>query len=612
MEGVQSVETLEEVFLRKGPSRPGFDNSDPWFDGRTPLFNYSIIREPYHGTVLTFKEIKRAILYYGNLEKKIEADASSVSLFIVPFIYNEGRETAQKMKKGILQQLLAKKQFSVDSFISDIANGINQNVGSSLAMKKRYLQNAFWKLGNVGDHQIHEVIPGHSADENVQKVIEDYFIDNIRNRIYPAMSEREKNMLQDFSRKQRDVDKDQAAFIKEFLIERCLHFDFVSKEFDELTLVPPPVDNSFQDMISFDKLHLTTRIDSIGDLKINLGISISLFENGIGFLKIPVRIIPEDPGKKKKKLSLSDIVDMNYFFGNFSQDFPDVLSSEKQNSAFNLRKMVRKIMEGTSIREFELPNAYSFHYFAHPENQLEPMVTPEQMYFAYYKLLMNKSNFTSNRPHIDYISASSQDFIFRPSDGVTFGFDHFGGLIDLKEPTSKRNVMVKSLFIYPDIFILALHQRLSLMEISDKLAKVEKILDFKEGRNNISELRKEIIYFTNRHWFTQITHNRIGTEIWNRWRMILGINELYSEMKDELSELDNFLTERHNKWVSGIIQKLTIIFLPLNILALILNIKNAIGEGKEVSIYVVWVIILIVFLYTGIYFTVHNLWNKSE
>jgi len=478
-------------------------------------------------------------------------------------------------------------------------------------MKKTYLQNTFWKLKNIGDYPGQKGIHGHSVEANVKKVIEDYFIDNIRERIYPAMSKSQMNILQDFYRNQTEVDSNQAAFIKEVLIERCLHFDYISTEFDELALVPPPVDNKYLEMISFDKLHLTTRINSIGNLKINLGISISLFENGIGFLKIPVRIVPKDPGSRKK-ISLSDIVDMNYLFGNFSQDFPNVLSSGTQYSAFNLRTMVRKIMEGMSIREFELPNVYSFHYFAHPENQLEPMVTPEQMYYAYYKLLMNKSNFTSNRPHIDYISSSSQDFIFHPFEGVTLGFDHFGGLIDLKEPTNKRNVMVKSLFIYPDIFILALHQRLSLIEISDKLAKVEKILDFKEGRRNISELRKEIIYFTNRHWFTQITHNRIGTEIWNRWRMILGIEELYSEMKDELSELDNFLTERHNKWLSNIIQKLTIIFLPLNILALILNIKKSIGEGKQLSIYVVWVIILIILLYSGIYFSVHYLWKKTE
>lgn len=42
---------------RTGPPRPGFANSDPWYDGRAPLYNYTIVDAPRAGTVLTPEEV---------------------------------------------------------------------------------------------------------------------------------------------------------------------------------------------------------------------------------------------------------------------------------------------------------------------------------------------------------------------------------------------------------------------------------------------------------------------------------------------------------------------------------------------------------------------------
>jgi len=37
--------------------RPGFDNSDPWYDGRSPVHAYTIVAAPHAGTVLTMAEV---------------------------------------------------------------------------------------------------------------------------------------------------------------------------------------------------------------------------------------------------------------------------------------------------------------------------------------------------------------------------------------------------------------------------------------------------------------------------------------------------------------------------------------------------------------------------
>ncbi|MBF0531329.1 MAG: hypothetical protein HQK55_19075 [Deltaproteobacteria bacterium] len=43
--------------MRTGSVRPGYKGPDPWYDGRSPLHNFSIVDTPHGGTVLTWEEI---------------------------------------------------------------------------------------------------------------------------------------------------------------------------------------------------------------------------------------------------------------------------------------------------------------------------------------------------------------------------------------------------------------------------------------------------------------------------------------------------------------------------------------------------------------------------
>ncbi len=45
----------------QGESRPGYDSPDPWYDGRSPLHNYTIIDSPRAGTILTKEEIQSVL-----------------------------------------------------------------------------------------------------------------------------------------------------------------------------------------------------------------------------------------------------------------------------------------------------------------------------------------------------------------------------------------------------------------------------------------------------------------------------------------------------------------------------------------------------------------------
>jgi len=51
---------------RVGENRPGYDSPDPWYDGRNPLHNYTIVDTPRSGTVLTWEEIKEIIYRFSS------------------------------------------------------------------------------------------------------------------------------------------------------------------------------------------------------------------------------------------------------------------------------------------------------------------------------------------------------------------------------------------------------------------------------------------------------------------------------------------------------------------------------------------------------------------
>lgn len=52
---------------RRGAPRPGYASPDPWYDGRNPLHNYTIVDTPRNGTVLTWEEVLGVVEGYGRV-----------------------------------------------------------------------------------------------------------------------------------------------------------------------------------------------------------------------------------------------------------------------------------------------------------------------------------------------------------------------------------------------------------------------------------------------------------------------------------------------------------------------------------------------------------------
>ncbi len=64
---IEQAETEKRKQLgleRQGENRPGYDSPDPWYDGRSPLHNYTIIDAPRVGTVLEMAEVRSILSDY--------------------------------------------------------------------------------------------------------------------------------------------------------------------------------------------------------------------------------------------------------------------------------------------------------------------------------------------------------------------------------------------------------------------------------------------------------------------------------------------------------------------------------------------------------------------
>jgi hypothetical protein len=76
LKGIADALEEAEVAARKrlatprlGQPRPGFDEPDPWYDGRSPLHDFTIVDAPYSGTVLCDVEFLAVLRNIGNLSE---------------------------------------------------------------------------------------------------------------------------------------------------------------------------------------------------------------------------------------------------------------------------------------------------------------------------------------------------------------------------------------------------------------------------------------------------------------------------------------------------------------------------------------------------------------
>lgn len=168
--------------------------------------------------------------------------------------------------------------------------------------------------------------------------------------------------------------------------------------------------------------------------------------------------------------------------------------------------------------------------------------------------------------------------------------------------------------------LILLFHRTALLELSDGLATIDiETQDSQERRVRVRQLRAQVLEFTNRYWFGEITNQDQGIEMFDCWKNALRNKDLFEEVHTELQEYDNELrssdAERLNRIVT-VIAVFTFLALPLSFTASFLAIPDPTRESFGSYAFSFYVL----FLFTGIIWifgrpllkTVKTLWARFK
>lgn len=301
-------------------------------------------------------------------------------------------------------------------------------------------------------------------------------------------------------------------------------------------------------------------------------ICLKVFNGGVGFLFF--EISPDVEG-----LTLNDVITINQLLRPIRplyQGSPVATLIQKSRDRI---VTVKNLLEEL-LNEIYHSHVYSTHYNIYMDRLLfytyvclnRHSLTDNRWIYQRLDLLealRGLSHYYPYQENTHVISPQEEEAIYysRHKSSI-YGFSKEGGvLLSMDRDPSGRIIppnadaaYIPNYFstYYLDIFLLALYQRISLINYCRKLSMIKSILS---DKNQIEHIRFEILKFTNTAWFTQITNAELGMGIWKHWFRLFDNDILYTEVKQGLDELDDFLENKRQSRFSlklGIVTALTI------------------------------------------------------
>lgn len=166
--------------------------------------------------------------------------------------------------------------------------------------------------------------------------------------------------------------------------------------------------------------------------------------------------------------------------------------------------------------------------------------------------------------------------------GTFYGISRYG-LVSITDASgfSKNVVKVHMQKQYAQMAALVLAQRASILRFSDKVSgisgEIKKLeiadkkhkKDLKSITDKVGRLHAAYIRFVNRMWFTEITPQEQGIEMYEKAVTNMRLKEDMSDLKNQIKELHEYTSNALEKLTNSTMNTLTIlgaIFLPLTLL----------------------------------------------
>jgi hypothetical protein len=115
------------------------------------------------------------------------------------------------------------------------------------------------------------------------------------------------------------------------------------------------------------------------------------------------------------------------------------------------------------------------------------------------------------------------------------------------------------------LYLFTLYQETYLSLLFGKLMYDEHKL--RDNLRRVRNLWETFLKFQNHFWFTEVTRKPQGTAIYQSFQRGLGVTPLYDQLKEEVSELQEFYETKYQRRISYMLDFLAFFALPLAILA---------------------------------------------
>ena len=287
-------------------------------------------------------------------------------------------------------------------------------------------------------------------------------------------------------------------------------------------------------------------------------IQLKVFNGGVGFLYFSLRC-------QQEEVQLNDLIHINQLIRPIKplyEGYPLAkLKFEKNASVFSLNELLNTLLSEVNNYDAKerIYNIYidRLIFYTYACVKKDSLASNDWIYKRkdLLEALRSCSLFNPTQESLLLLNGEDAVYFSRHKSSV-YGFSKEGGVLlsvdkDLKDDPILPNThpsFIPNYFstYYLDILLLGLYQRISLINFCRKLSMLKSLIHKKK---KIEHIRFEILKFTNTAWFTQISNSELGMAIWKHWLGLFENETLYSEAKQGLDELDDFLeNKRQNRF----------------------------------------------------------------
>ena len=393
---------------------------------------------------------------------------------------------------------------------------------------------------------------------------EKYLLSMLKNKKYSLKifeKERDFNLYSYFLPETREYFFPSLSFSK----EKIAHLDKMEDKFKANALSKLPC-NIFE--YSLDK-QIQGKINDNEGIFFNIDkMQIICFDTGICFLIIKTDLENSD--------KFSDLLDFNYKFKDINSDLAKLkeftnikIQTDRFSNMSELSDFINNII-GINNKTSELQKedllgsdffVYTYSCIDQEEwNSEEDFESLRNIFLKYSKVLTSNNEMDLNENEFNKTIKDIEEYKYSK-----FGFTKYSA--SLMTSNIDINNYTKLLFEFENEYlytlIISLYQRIYLKRTQKSF----------NGKNDINSIRRKISYLTKKVWSNDITNSTFGTILYNKWREIFELKQIYDEIKNKYDIIyKNFEIEKNSK-INKIISVALAISILLNIVNLIALLK---------------------------------------